>query len=393
MSDDFIVQRLIEIYHQKILIKQELSEEEIAFISDNIEQMKATGKINEQLYAAYLLGFIVNPSIDMKSDEIADGIRELKELKIFNQVLDYGDGSKYTEYERILYQLLGNSEFALNDNDKAKLVNELENKYFTHACLHREDISGKCKMTLLQILEEQGYATRDEYFQILYGLAKREKSGIEPYSLVQKIINARYYKLEEVTEEQDDAYDSLLYLSARDMREIEKKQKIEILASSPDLFFIRNLVESDYLKFGLTNDERISLIAKAGNQQYIEDILRGKIEIDLGDKGLRNLVCQNAMLQKDKKEYLSKYIHGDGYNFTLEDRKVFIVFSNDKEAAKELLESKALGLISQVELLGCIGDREYSSSFIERQEEPLRMYLRDKYIRGLRNRGRKKGLE
>lgn len=393
MSDDFIVQRLIEIYHQKILIKQELSEEEIAFISDNIEQMKATGKINEQLYAAYLLGFILNPSIDMSSDEIADVIRELKELEIFNQVLDYGDGSKYTEYERILYQLLGNSEFALNDNDKAKLVSELENKYFTHACLHREDISGKCKMTLLQFLEEQGYATRDEYFQILYGLAKREKSGIEPYSLVQKIINARYYKLEEVTEEQDDAYDSLLYLSARDMRGIEKKQKIEILASSPDLFFIRNLVESDYLKFGLTNDERISLIAKAGNQQYIEDILKGKIEIDLGDKGLRDLVFQNAMLQKDKKKYLSRYIQGDEYNFTLEDREAFIVFSKDKEAAKELLESKALDLISKVNLLGCIGDREYSSRFIERQEEPLRMYLRDGYTRVLRNRGRKKGLE
>ena len=98
MSDDLIVQRLIEIYNQKILTKQELSEEEMSFISDNIEQMKDAGKINEQLYSGYVVGFILNPSSDIDSNDIADEISELKELEISSQFLDYGDGSKYTEY-------------------------------------------------------------------------------------------------------------------------------------------------------------------------------------------------------------------------------------------------------------------------------------------------------
>lgn len=393
MSDDLIVQRLIEIYNQKILTKQELSEEEMSFISDNIEQMKDAGKINEQLYSGYVVGFIMNPSSDIDSNDIADAISELKELEISSQVLDYGDGSKYTEYERMLYQLLNNSEVNLNDIDKARLINELENTSFTHACLHSQEMSGKCKLTVLNSLEEQNYATRDEYFQILYGLSKNENSGIEPNSLIQRIENARNYRLEEVTEKQDNAYNSLLYLTTRDMKGIDEVQKSKILACSQDISFIRSIVETEYSNLDMTNDGRIALIARAGNQEYIEEILKGEVDIDLGENGLRQLVWQNGIRQKEGKDYFLRYAQGEDYTFSQDDKKNFILWSGDKDAAKEFLESNELSTFSKVQLLGSIGDRDYSNSFIEKQSEPLRTYLKDEYIRGLRNRGRKKGME
>lgn len=393
MSDDLIVQRLIEIYNQKILTKQELSEEEMSFISDNIEQMKDAGKINEQLYSGYVVGFILNPSSDIDSNDIADAISELKELEISSQVLDYGDGSKYTEYERMLYQLLNNSEVSLNDIDKARLINELENTSFTHACLHSQEMSGKCKLAVLNSLEEQNYATRDEYFQILYGLSKNENSGIEPNSLIQRIENARNYRLEEVREKQDNAYNSLLYLTTRDMKGIDEVQKSKILACSQDISFIRSIVETEYSNLDMTNDGRIALIARAGNQKYIEEILKGEVDIDLGENGLRQLVWQNRMYQKEGKDYFLRYAQGEDYTFSQDDKKNFILWSGDKDAAKEFLESNELSTFSKVQLLGSIGDRDYSNSFIEKQEEPLRTYLKDEYIRGLRNRGRKKGME
>lgn len=382
MSDELILERLKEIYERKILTRQELTEEEVSFINDNFEQMRDAGLIDDEMYSNYIVGSLSNPSFEFESSDTADALSELKDLEIWQQLDDYGDGD-FTKYEILLNSALTDPNINLNDADRARLISELEDVRFANLCMQNQDISGGCKFGILRSVEEQEWASRDEYFGMLYQLSQTENSGIDTPALLYKIQHASQYRADEVENAHDNSYDRLLYLSARDMEGLDEFQKKDLVNSLTDFEHIKSVVEKDYEQLNLSNEERIGLIVRSGNSEYIEQILRGESDINLGEHGLRQLVWQNGLAQGGDKDYYLQYANGEDYGFSASDRLKFVMWSGDKDAAKEFLENNELNPLEQVQLLGSIGDRAYSEQFIEKQAEPIRMYLRDEYINEL----------
>lgn len=377
MSDELILERLQEIYEQKILTKQELTEEEISFINDNFEQMRDAGLIDDEMYSNYIVGSLSNPSFEFESSDTADALSELKDLEVWQQLYDSGD---FTKYEILLNSALTDPNINLDDADRARLISELEDARFANLCMQNQEISGGCKSEVLRSVEEQEWASREEYFGMLYQLSQAENSGIDPNVLLYKIQHASQYRADEVENAHDNSYDRLLYMSAHDMKELDEFQKKDLINSLTDFEHIKSIVETEYEQFNLSNEERIDLIVRSGNSKYIDQILRGESDIDLGEHGLRQLVWQNGIAQGGDKDYYLQYANGEDYGFSSSDRLKFIMWSGDKDTAKEFLESNELNPLEQVQLLGTIGDRTYSEQFIERQAEPMKMYLRDQYI-------------
>lgn len=377
MSDELILERLQEIYEQKILTRQELTEEEISFINDNFEQMRDAGLIDDEMYSNYIVGSLSNPSFEFESSDTADALSELKDLEVWQQLYDSGD---FTKYEILLNSALTDPNINLDDADRARLISELEDARFANLCMQNQEISGGCKSEVLRLVEEQEWASREEYFGMLYQLSQAENSGIDPNVLLYKIQHASQYRADEVENAHNNSYDRLLYMSARDMKELDEFQKKDLINSLTDFEHIKSIVETEYEQFNLSNEERIDLIVRSGNSKYIDQILRGESDIDLGEHGLRQLVWQNGIAQGGDKDYYLQYANGEDYGFSSSDRLKFIMWSGDKDTAKEFLESNELNPLEQVQLLGTIGDRTYSEQFIERQAEPMKMYLRDQYI-------------
>lgn len=397
MSEELILQRLMEIFNQKILKKQDISEEELQFLDENIDRMKEAGRIDELRYSEFIVGVVMNPaSRHFSSNEIANAISSMRSLEIAGIIRDMGDGHNFTDYQRMLYQLLNNPEVPLNDNDKARLINELEDTRYTYVCcMCGEGMSSSSKVCTLDFLKEQEYASREDYFKILYNISRNENSGINTRNLMSRIKDAKGYKAEEVTTEQDFDYNMFLRLCARDMVGLQQWDKAKILTYSQDAEFLKGIIEKEAPDIGLNKDSVIDLIVATKNQEYIEAVLRGQVEVDLGKQdGLSKLVFRNFMAQEveraleggvsqeEKRESYLRYLMDEGYNFTTRDKLEFVVALNDDLEIKNFLESHAnLAPIEQSRLLRQIDDEAYCNNFMENEKGEGKIRLKDEYIR------------
>lgn len=397
MSEELILQRLMEIFNQKILKKQDISEEELQFLDENIDRMKEAGRIDELRYSEFIVGVVMNPaSRHFSSNEIANAISSMRSLEIAGIIRDMGDGHNFTDYQRMLYQLLNNPEVPLNDNDKARLINELEDTRYTYVCcMCGEGMSSSSKVCTLDFLKEQEYASREDYFKILYNISRNENSGINTRNLMSRIKDAKGYKAEEVTTEQDFDYNMFLRLCARDMVGLQQWDKAKILTYSQDAEFLKGIIEKEAPDIGLNKDSVIDLIVATKNQEYIEAVLRGQVEVDLGKQdGLRKLVFRNFLAQEaeraleggvsqeEKRESYLRYLMDEGYNFTTRDKLEFVAALNDDLEIKNFLESHAnLAPIEQSRLLRQIDDDAYCNNFIENEKGEGKIRLKDEYIR------------
>lgn len=384
MSNEQIFERIKEIYNQRIMTKQELTEDEMSFLDEHFDKMREEGLIDDVSFSNFLIGSLSNPSFNFDSSETLEIFRSLKELDVWNQTVNYGNGD-FTRYEVLLHSALTDRTLNLNSNDMFELINELKHPRFVEACLHNPELTEGYKLGLLHSFEQQKYASRNEYFQMLNGLAQSDDlGGFNRYVLLSKIKDAYQYRAEEVKEGQDPSYDALLYLTAHNMKDLDEYHKKDLIYSLRDINYVRSIVENEYKEFNLSNPERVALISRSGNREYIEQILKGDIHIDIGDDGLRRLVIQSAPTHRNGDEdYYLQYANSEDYKFSMYDRVKFAILSGNKDATKQFLESNELTPLQQVELLQAIGDRVYGEQFIERQPETLRMYVQDQYIREL----------
>lgn len=375
MSNDLILKRLQEIYEQKIKTKNELTEDEKSFIIDNFDKVRENGLLDDEMYSRYSLGILTSPSFDFESSEVADLISELNDLPMWQQPYD-----KYTtKYEQLLYATLTESVLNINDEDSARLISESKNSRLVRRFMQSKDISDVCKLALLRSVEEQKWASREEYFDMIYQLSQNKKTDIS-ISLQMKILNSYKYKADEVENAHDNSYDKLLYFSAHNMDGLDEFERKGLIYSLTNIEYIKRIVESDYKKFNLSDEERNFLIIRSNSEEYIDQILKGKVAINLGEDGLIKLVIQNGPVENDDKEYFLRYANGEEYAFDTSDRIFLIILSADKEAAKKFLESNELSIMEQVKLLSSIDDRAYSEQYIERLADSIKMYLKDEYI-------------
>ncbi len=207
-------------------------------------------------------------------------------------------------------------------------------------------------------------------------------TGINVDSLFNKIEHAKEYKAEEVTTSEDSAYNTFLILTFLALKDTKEYPRVKLLSFSKDMTFIKNVVESDYQNLGLTNEDRIELLARVGDEEYIESILKGEVNIDLGTRGLKKLVEQNVYMNHrgEEREYFLKYACGQEYHFDKKEREGLLWDSKDEEATKEFLEKNEVPIFKSVLFLGNIKDKEYIQQYIEKKSEPLRMYLQDRYV-------------
>lgn len=218
-------------------------------MQNNVEEMRVKGKINDKLYGGLLIGFLLNPSVKSEPEEIMECMMEYKNLDFSNEIIDYGDGYNFTEYERILFYILNNPEIKLDDIYKASLITNSNDVTFTNACLNNVEMSNTCKLNVLNGILDKKYASREEYFQILNNLATNEHPYMDPDFLISRIINAKEYKAEEVNTETDDKFNALLTLASMNMKDINGRQKVNILTSSKDFSFIKEIVERNYKEY------------------------------------------------------------------------------------------------------------------------------------------------
>lgn len=305
------------------------------------------------------------------------------------------DELRYSEFI-VGVVILNNPEVLLNDKDKARLINELEDTRYTYVCcMYGECMSGSSKVCTLDFLKEQEYASREDYFKILYNISRNENSGINTRNLMSRIKDAKGYKAEEVTTEQDFDYNMFLRLCARDMVGLQQWDKAKILTYSQDAEFLKGIIEKEAPDIGLNKDSVIDLIVATKNQEYIEAVLRGQVEVDLGKQdGLRKLVFRNFLAQEaeraleggvsqeEKRESYLRYLMDEGYNFTTRDKLEFVAALNDDLEIKNFLESHAnLAPIEQSRLLRQIDDDAYCNNFIENEKGEGKIRLKDEYIR------------
>ncbi len=174
MPDELIIEKLKELYFTKVVNKQALTIEEVQLIEENLVKMRERGQIDDPFYMKYVVGYSLNPSSNILSVDRAEAIRSLQELESLKQVLDYEDNPHYTEYERLLYQIV-NSPLSqiIQPDDKARLISEQEDIFFTSACFYSKELPSSCKIELLDSIVEQGYGRRNEYFQVLLRFSEK----------------------------------------------------------------------------------------------------------------------------------------------------------------------------------------------------------------------------
>lgn len=366
MSDDFVLQRVKEIYEQKILTKQVLTEEELMFFGREVIRLKDNGIIEDEQYSNYMLGTILNPTAAqfLSSEDFADVIGSMRELRGNSEVRYTGDGHNFTNYERTLYHLLNRTEILLNDKDRARLISEVADSSYTFYYLSNPEISSELKEQLLHAIQEQKYATRKDYFRILNRMSIRSENSISPDVLYQ-----------------------LLYM-ARDYRSEEKKTK----PYNDYTLLVRNVMEQEYDRIVLEADCKMTLLLHLNDEEYLEEIFRGESKVNLEYWGLVGLVDKKFERMrkssvddnffKEKKEFYLKYIKGEEYIFSTRDKLKFLGEIGDPILYREYLESNDdLGVDEQAICLREIGNPQYTREFMERQSGEWCMRLKYAYIR------------
>lgn len=360
------------------------------------------GAVSDLDVLRIVFSFIDNISSADNSFDICHSIYKLSMLKLWNPHQDEKNDVAHggSLYSKLLEEIIDSPDIKLNKSHLLELIKLIEDQDLAQKFIEDDNVSLDCKAELLHAIEKNGCVGSFEYYEMLSKAYKFavDKSDDETQSkIIEMVRRAKDYecKKEDKREEErlfskDEYYGQLVsYIASKVPSEKRELRDDLILSLKGELLIhFRQIIEKSYERYNLSPEDRIDLINRHGDEEYIRKLIHGEIELDEElKKSLREVITKSQPDDWDsRKAYYLKYAK-DEKCLTDSDRLCFMIWSDSKEEMRKFLETHKynsfdiiVGLRYLPICLRKIGDYEFSQRYINDLPNPAKLYLTNAYV-------------